>query len=209
MRQQVNLYHPIFRRQDKKFSARTMLQAGVAVLAGILLLYLYAAWQVDALKRQAAQIDRDLVAASQRFDAFGARVAAREVDPVRAREIARLEQRLAAVDLIREAAARDLFRGSRGYSDYFIALARQRLPDLWLTGFTIQGAGEQLTLEGRSRVPERVPEYLQKLSGEKLLAGTEFEIFQMQRPMDAEGRPRAPYLEFVIRTAAPQRGGRS
>ncbi|HEX9628044.1 MAG TPA: PilN domain-containing protein [Acidiferrobacterales bacterium] len=207
MRQQVNLYHPIFRRQEKKFSARTMLQAGVAVLAGILLMYLYAWWQVGALQRQAAQVDRDLAAANQRLAAFSARVANQEVDPQRQREIDRLEQRIAALERIRAVAGRDLFHGAAGYSDYFIALARQRLPDLWLTGFTIEGAGEQLTLEGRSRVPERVPEYLQKLSGEKLLAGTEFEVFQMLRPLDDQRKQRLPYVEFVLKSGVP-RGAR-
>lgn len=200
MRQQVNLYHPIFRRQEKKFSARTMLQAGVAVLAGILLMYLYAWWQIGALHRQAAQVDRDLAAAGNRLEAFSTRIANQEIDPQRQREIDRLEQRLGALERIREVANRGLFRGAGGYSDYFIALARQRVSDLWLTGFTITGAGEQLMIEGRSRVPEQVPAYLQKLSGEKLLAGTEFEIFQMLRPLDNERKKRLPYVEFVVKT---------
>ena len=52
MIQQVNLFHPIFRKQQKKFSAKAMLQAGVAVLAGIGLMYALTWWRLDVLQRQ-------------------------------------------------------------------------------------------------------------------------------------------------------------
>ena len=62
MSQQVNLYQPIFRKERRKFSAMTMLQAmGIAVL-GIGLLYGYTFWQVRQLRGEVAQTDKQLAA---------------------------------------------------------------------------------------------------------------------------------------------------
>ena len=206
MSQQVNLYHPIFRKQEKKFSALTMLQAGVLIMAGIVLMYAYAWVQVGYLRVQAGQIGDQYAQEVKRLQAASSQLAARKTDPQLEQDAQRLEARIAAVEHIREIAKHDYFAGIDGYSKYFIAFSRQRLSGLWLTGFNITGAGEQLVLEGRTEIPELVPEYLQKLSAEKLLAGTTFEIFQMARPqgVDAQNlndKGMAPYVDFVIKTS--------
>lgn len=206
MSQQVNLYHPIFRKQEKKFSAQTMLQAGGLIMAGIVLMYVYAWVQVGYLRVQAGQIGDQYTQEVKHLQEASSRLAARKTDPQLEQDAQRLEARIAAVQHIREIAKHDYFAGIDGYSKYFIAFSRQRLPGLWLTGFNITGAGEQLVLEGRTEIPELVPEYLQKLSAEKLLAGTTFEIFQMSRPQgvgvqNPNDKGMAPYVDFVIKTS--------
>lgn len=200
MSQQVNLYHPIFRKQEKKFSALTMLQAGALVLAGIVIMYGYAAWHVRSLRHQASQIDAQFSAANRQHDDLGRQLAARQVSPRFTKEVERLEGQIQAVQRIRELARRDYFFGGDGYSNYFIAFARQSVSGLWLTGFTVTGAGEQITLQGRTEVPELVPQYLQKLSSEKLLAGTEFDAFQIIRPENPGRKEMEKYVDFSVRT---------
>jgi Tfp pilus assembly protein PilN len=212
MSQQVNLYHPIFRKQEKKFSALTMMQAALLVLVAIALMYVYAVWQVRALRHQAGQVEQQYRAVSQQFEEMSRQLAARQVNPRYTKEVARLEGRIQAVQTIRELARHDYFFGGNGYSDYFIAFARQGVPGLWLTGFTVTGAGEQLALEGRTETPELVPQFLQKLSAEKLLSGTEFDAFQMTRPENTERKGFAGYVDFSVRTrdanaARPEAGG--
>ena len=206
MSQQVNLYHPIFRKQEKKFSAQTMLQAGGLIMAGIVLMYVYAWVQIGYLRVQAGQVGDQYAQEVKRLQAASSQLAARKTDPQLEQDAQRLEARIAAVQHIREIAKHDYFAGIDGYSKYFIAFSRQRLSGLWLTGFNITGAGEQLVLEGRTEIPELVPEYLQKLSAEKLLAGTTFEIFQMARPQgvgvqNPNDKGMAPYVDFVIKTS--------
>ncbi len=200
MSQQVNLYHPIFRKQEKKFSALTMLQAALLVLAGIVMMYGYATWQVRSLRLQAGQIDEQFRALTRQSDDMARQLAARQVNPRYAKEVERLEGRIQAVQYIRELARHDYFFGGDGYSSYFIAFARQGVPGLWLTGFTVTGAGEQIALDGRTEVPELVPQYLQKLSSEQLLVGTEFDVFQMTRPENPDRKGMAGYVDFSVRT---------
>ena len=200
MTQQINLYHPIFRKQEKKFSALTMLQATGLILVSIALMYIYSAWQVRSLRSQAAQVDAQHSAMLRQLDDMSRLMAGRQVNPRYAKEVERLEGRILAVQSVRELARHDYFFGGNGYSSYFIAFARQSVPGLWLTGFTVTGAGEQLALEGRTEIPELVPEYLQKLSAEKLLSGTEFDAFQITRPENVNRIGFANYIDFSVRT---------
>ena len=200
MTQQINLYHPIFRKQEKKFSALTMLQATGLILVSIALMYVYSVWQVRSLRSQAAQVDAQHSTMLRQLDDMSRQLAARQVNPRYAKEVTRLEGRILAVQSVRELARHDYFFGGNGYSSYFIAFARQSVAGLWLTGFTVTGAGEQLALEGRTEIPELVPEYLQKLSAEKLLSGTEFDAFQITRPESPDRKKLEGYVNFSVRT---------
>lgn len=212
MSQQVNLYSPIFRRQEKKFSAIAMLQASAVILAGIVLLVGLNLWQVVALRSELKSAEQRQAVAIKQLEDAKRQFTPRVGDPKLEEEVAKLEAILAVSGPAQASLRHDVFVESRGYSSYFTALARQGVSDLWLTGIDITGAGQNIQLRGRARFPERVPQYLQKLSSEKVLSGTEFKVFRMDRPVekDANEQPSvkggkkpalAPYVEFVIRTA--------
>lgn len=203
MNQQVNLYHPIFRRQEKKFSARAMLQASGVLIAGALLMYGFAWWQVGSFKRQLEQSERDLATATRQLEDLVRTFGIKPVDPRLEQEVHDLETRLAAADQIESVLGSDAFARSVGYSNYFAAFARQALPGLWLTGVTITGAAEQLSLRGRSTAPELVPRYLQKLSAEKTLSGTRFQVFQVARA-EKPAPTGVHYVDFVVKTAGAE-----
>ncbi len=57
-----------------------------------------------------------------------------------------------------------------GFSPYLAALGRRRAPELWLTQFAINGGSGAIELEGRSTRADLVPEYLQRLGREPVLA---------------------------------------
>jgi hypothetical protein len=207
MNQQINLYSPIFRRQEKRFSAATMLQAGVAVIAGIVLMYGYTLWHTYSLRVQQREIGAQHAAALVRLGEVSAKLPMRRPDPRLEQEVVELERRIQAVQMIRNVSRRDLFKGGAGYAETLMALARQSTAGLWLTGITITGASEALVLAGRTHDPELVPGYLQRLSGERTLAGLKFEIFQMTRPertpADAAKGSEAvlePFIEFEVRS---------
>lgn len=207
MNQQVNLYHPIFRKQEKKFSAATMLQSGLIVLAGVVLMYGYAAWRTYALRAQQQEVNAQYVAALARLNEVGAKLPMRHAGPRLEQEVRNLEQRIEAVHAIRGMARRDLLKGGSGFSDTLLALARQSTTGLWITGLTLNGADDSMVLAGRTQSPELVPGYLQRLAGEKALAGHQFEIFQMTRPVriqaDAGKHTDAvlePYIDFEVRS---------
>jgi Tfp pilus assembly protein PilN len=199
--QQVNLYQPIFRRQERKFSARAMLQAVGLVVGGVLLMVLYTQWQISSLRSEIKRAEVQQTTVSKRLDdlvrQFSGRIKARTVDE----EIARLESEIGAKQQIYDILQRGVFSNSEGFSGYLTALARQNLQGVWLTGFEITGAAEQMMLQGRSVSRELVPRYMQRLSAEKKLSGIEFHTFYLSgaAPQDRGGA--GAEVDFQLRTA--------
>ncbi len=206
MKQNINLYHPIFRKQEKKFSALTMAQAAGLVVAAVVLIYAYTWSQVGSLEAQLKELDRQRESAVKRLTEvstrFGGQVKANPVDE----QIARLEQEIAARQQLQKIAQQGNLGNTEGYSGILVALARQHVEGTWLTRIAVAGRGESMRLEGRSLSPDMVPQYIQRLSREPLLTGTQFKLFQMSRPeADAKAlanKKAAPhYVEFYFGTA--------
>lgn len=197
MSQQINLYRPIFRKQEKKFSARAMLQAGAVMLVGIIALYAVLWWQVEGLRSELRRAERRHADVSARLQAVTEKFGARNPSQALLERAAQIEQEIAAGRRVQQLLERQLFTNTRGYADYFLAFARQHVPGVWLTGFTIHGAGEEMTLQGNTIDPVQVPRFVQRLSAESVLAGKEFQVFFMQRD-------KKPYAEFVFQTTPLQ-----
>ncbi len=197
-RQQVNLYQPIFRKQKKKFSAKAMLQASAAVVVGIVSLYAYTQWHVIQLQNELKQADKQLAAVNERLESVTQKFGGRSRGESLQDKIDRLERQVRGRQRIQEILRRGIFSNTEGFSDYFAAFARRHIPGVWLTGFDIIGAAEEMRLQGRSTNPEIVPRYMQRLSAEESLNGIEFHVFQMTRPQ--VGGKQASYVEFLAKT---------
>ena len=208
MSQQINLYQPIFRKEEKKFSSIAMLQSVGLVAIGVVVLYAFMWWQIGSLKNDLTAAEQSHVTASKRLaDAtvkFGQRKGPNSIDD----EIARLESEIVAKQRMQEILKSGIFSNTTGFSDYFVSFARQSIAGVWLTGFDITGAAEQMSLTGRTTNPELVPRYMQKLSLEKPLSGIEFHAFQMNRPEPKPKEPDTMYVEFLAKTATAQEESR-
>jgi Tfp pilus assembly protein PilN len=204
--QQINLYQPIFRKEEKKFSTVAMLQAMGVVVVGVVAIYAYTWWQVGALKSELKRAETQYAASSKRLtdatEKFGQRAGRTSLDS----EITRMEGEIVAKQRIQEILQRGIFSNTHGFSEYLVSFSRQHTPGVWLTGFDITGAAEQMTLAGRSTSPELVPRYMQKLSAEKTLSGIEFRVFQMNRPPFDAKEPNAMYVEFQVKTSSGNPG---
>ncbi|BAV32714.1 hypothetical protein SCL_0392 [Sulfuricaulis limicola] len=202
MSQQINLYQPIFRKEEKKFSAVAMLQSVGLVAIGVAALYAFMWWQTGALKSELRRAEQSHVEASKRLADAAARFGQRKGPSSLDTEISRLEGEIVAKQQLQEILQRGVFSNTSGFSDYFASFARQLVPGVWLTGFDITGAGEEMSLAGRTTNPELVPRYMQKLSSEKSLSGIEFRTFQMSRPEPDAKNPETVFVEFQAKTAA-------
>ena len=200
MSQQINLYQPSFRRQEQKFSARTMLLAGLTVIAATILLGALNLWQVKRLEAGVRDMDAQYAVVLERFQTINTSLSVRPRDRALEQQVERMQRLIEGRYRVQELLREGAFSNTGGFSPYFLALARQHVAGLWLTNFDITGAADHMTLKGRSKQPELVPRYIQKLAEEKVLSGTEFRIFHMTRPQ-AEGKPRpGALIEFVIST---------
>lgn len=197
MSQQINLYHPIFRKQLKRFSAMAMLQASGIMLFGIVTIYMFLLWHVNQLRTAVAEVSAQSAAAAKRFEDVNARFSANSVT----QQIARVEQEIAARQPIMHALQQGALGNRTGYSAYFVAFSRQHVPGLWLTGFSIDGS-DKLSLEGRTRNRDLVPLYISRLGKEQSLKGMQLQAFLLQQPKTS-GKTVPGYLEFQVSTGEP------
>lgn len=199
MSQQINLYNPVFLKQKKYFSALTMLQALGLIAVGAALFYVYAAYQVNLLSRQVDEAGKRYAAEENRLMRYASEYSPQQSAQLLEEQLRGLEAQAAAQQELLESLKSGAMDNTSGYSEYLRAFARQVIPGLWLTGFSIDNNGTQLSLSGGATDPSLVPSYIQRLNREKVMQGKSFAGLQMQQPKAEGGKP-ARYVEFMLQS---------
>lgn len=214
MSQQINLYNPIFLKQEKHFSARTIVQALGLILAALGAFYAYALVQTRA-SESATREQRDRVAAQrEQLVKLGPQFSPEGRSKALEAEVARLEAEVKARESVLAALSTGELGNTAGFSEFLAALGRRAVPGVWLTGMNVGEAGNDLQLNGRALRPELVPVYLKALSEEPMMRGrrvTEMKLaakVATPPPAPAGGAPSAApgprrYIEFSV--SAPLR----
>ena len=203
MSQQINLFNPDFRKKRELFSAVMLAQAVGAVLALAACVYVY---QYLALKKETARLkteDAALVSERDKLVETSAKYAPHTKSAALEQQAETLEQRLKGEQAVLDVLKGGNFGNTSGYSEYMRAFARQTVPGVWLTGFTINGAGVDISIEGRTLRPEGVPAYIQRLNQEPVMQGRTFAALEMQQPKGEPATADKPaqvhnYLEFRL-----------
>lgn len=174
MSQQINLYQPIFRKEEIVFSAQTIgwLSLGLVVIL--------VAWSLLVGQRIAgleAQLERQRQAeqrAVAQIAELRESLPPSEPDPALEQEVAGLRDRreglresLAALERRMPAAQIDL----KARLD---ALAREVPRGLWLTGVALGDQGRSVAVHGHALEARLVPAWLAELAGVELFSGLGF-----------------------------------
>jgi hypothetical protein len=191
MSQQINLFNPVFLRQKKHFSAVTMLQALVIVLAGSLAMYAYQVRQNGALERALADTDKQVAARRDQMVKFSREFSDQGRSRALADEAARVEERLRLRRGLLEELSTGVGGNTEGFSTYLSALARQTMNGVWLTGVAIGGKSNDLVIRGRVLDSGLVPAYIKQLSREEPLVGRSVAELKLEAK-DEAARPAAP-----------------
>lgn len=208
MSQQINLYHPSFRKQEKPFSARTIGLATGAVAIGLVVISVYAFLQARNVEQLAQDSARQLVTERARL------MEANKLSPqARSKaleaEVARLEGEVKTRQGVLASLATGELGNAAGFSEFMAALGRQSVPGVWLTGLKIGEAGNDLEVRGRALRPDLVPAYLRALNNEPMMRGrrvTEMKLAAKSTaaPVAGPGAPaKAPdgperFVEFTL-----------
>ncbi|MHB8253705.1 MAG: hypothetical protein ACYDEV_08395 [Acidiferrobacter sp.] len=191
--QQINLYHPIFRREQKLFSAGTMVRAWLALLAVALLVTGFDAWQTRDLAQALRSATQNQQAALARltsaYSVFGVGRARAELATLTRREKAlrRLSQFL-----------RESHRAQVGPAPVLLAVSASVVPGLWVTHFSLDRKQKALVLGGHSERPSFVPLFLHRLVSQSTLSGYRFHGLTITR-VKIHHRYK-PYVDFAATT---------
>jgi hypothetical protein len=114
--QQINLYQPIFRKEEKKFSTMAMLQATGLVAIGVVALYAFTWWQGVALKNELKRVEQSYVTATKRLADVSEKIGQQKRPVSLDSEITRLESEIVAKQRMREILQRGIFSNTTGFS---------------------------------------------------------------------------------------------
>lgn len=209
MSQQINLFNPIFLKQKKYFSAVTMVQALGLILLGALAMTAYANYQVSRLSKDAVATTAQLASSQALLTRLSVEYAQRKKNQSLEDEIVKVDAEVKGLQKIFDIMQKGDFGNTKGYSDYLRAFSRQSVDGLWLTGFSIFGAGNDIGLQGKVLQPELVPAYVSRLKKETVMAGKSFSSLEMHLPkIDPSSKDEAvaekesaTYLEFSLQSA--------
>ena len=213
MSQQINLFNPVFLQQKKIFSARTMAVSLAALAVGVAALQLYGNTRVAAMQAQAEAGAAQLARTEARLAGVKTDFAPRQKDPAIDAELAEAQRQLAALRQVSTVLERGELGNTRGYAEYFRALARQHVDGLWLTGVSVAsagsgGGGTNIGVRGRALDPGRVPGYLNRLTREPVMQGKSFGSMQITgapaagTPSAGGAAPGVPaWVEFSLSSA--------
>ncbi|WP_343729494.1 hypothetical protein [Duganella sp.] len=218
MSQQINLFNPIFLKQKKIFTALPMAEALGVVVAGALLLNWYASQSVAELEKEAAAGKVALAKREQRLQQAKAQFAPRAKDPALAAQLAEAEAELKALHDVSSVLQGGALGNTAGYAEYFRAFSRQNVSGLWLTGLSINGAGNDIGVQGRAMQAALIPSYITRLTGERVMRGKSFASLDIARPAaaavaapaagataPANAAPAAsPFVEFSLQSTAQE-----
>jgi hypothetical protein len=197
MYQEINLYQPIFRQEQKLFSAGAILAALGVFLVGMVALAGVVSWRVAGLERQLKELEsreksqERMLAGTDSLATLGVgRKSAEERLKTLALE---LERRQQALRYLRGAG------GHVGFAARMEALAHQQIDGLWITGATFVADSGGFALSGTAVSAELVPMFLSRLAMEPALAGTKLDDFEIRQPAKAEHGE----LDFSVSSTMP------
>ena len=209
--QQINLYNLALLPKADLFSGRMVLLG----LGGLLLVSLvgvaWSGWQAANTAREEQQAEERLAALRTEVTSLSQQLKEHRASAQLTAELASLDALLAGRNEVVQVLHSGALGDTKGVSEYFRAFARQTLEGVWLTGFSIAGAGSDVVIEGRTLRAELVPTYLRMLRREEVLRGHAFEALRIEKPSGAlaanEAKKTAEFLEFRLSSRAPASPG--
>ncbi len=193
--QEINLYHPIFRRQPKRFSALAMLEAVAVVLVAGLGLYAFDVWQMRHMQTEMARAQQ----AQRRADGQLARaLPVFGLAPLKAR-IARLDKEATALERLQKILLQS-HKAAQGDGPVLVAVSHSVVPGLWIESLRYDRGQRLLVIRGHSERPSAVPVFLRNMAEQKLWAHITFQGLRVDRRRHGQGY--VPYVAFVASTKA-------
>ena len=197
MVQEVNLYRFALEGERTQLPAAWIGKIGLAVAAGLLLVYAQATWQASGPAAQLGTVRTERKAIADQVAALQEHALPKTENPGIAAEVHRLRDVVAAQEeLVQSLQQRS--GGRDGFSSHMSGLARRTVRGLWLSSIEITDGGRALALTGHALRPEAVPELLEGLRPEPAFVGLAFRTFRVEESDEAG------VLDFRIDSASEE-----
>ena len=181
MSQNINLFSSKFRKPRQVLTLALVAQCLGVVLIALFSYYFYLQKQVNGASAELAAAQNLLQTQLGFVEKLKPKQVPGETEAQLDAEIRVLEAKLKAAVQSMDAVKSGAFGSRQGFAEYLRAFSRQSVNGLWLTVINIGGGGE-LEMRGRTLDPELLPDYIQKLNRERVLAGRKIARLEITRP---------------------------
>ena len=189
MSQQINLFNPIFLKQEKLFSAVTMAQGLGVIALAVLAFAAYSTYQATQVANEANAAAAQLKTTQDDLIKMVEKTKPIPVNKTIEDDILKAENRLRASQQILGFVQNGDVKGGKAYSSFLRAFSNKAMPGVWLTGFSLGDGGNEIEIAGRALQPALVPAYIKSLKNEGAFAGKSFGSLVLRTPQ-AEAGPR-------------------
>ena len=196
IRQRVNFYLEEFRPPALPRDIRQLLlQLGltaVLLLVAALVLLGYSRW----LQHEQQQINQFTQNLTRQLEDEMARHPPLVADSGLQQQLEQARLQLAASQKILFYLGREQLQQSQSFTPLIAQLGEQQVRGVWLQGFRVSDAGQQVRLEGFVDEPEKLSRYVTELLQRSAYSGKSFSQIDVRRSGQR-------WLSFVLDTAAP------
>jgi len=186
MSQQINLLNPAFHKVFDWLTAAPVAIATCVLLMGIGGATAWASIRADRQEQAASQRSKSLKETQERLVAMGKLVAESKPNEELANELSNTTALLRNREEIAKIIDGGAIGSTVGFAEFFRGFARQTPTGLWLTGFTIGAAGNEMEIRGRMINPAALPEYIRRLKTEPVFRGRSFASLTIQKPEESK-----------------------
>lgn len=180
MTQQINLYDARLRPRIELASARNLGISTAILLVLVTAFATYTRLKADRLNAELLAVQTEVRTAQEQMTALAKAAAERRVTPALANDLLASRKLLEARQEVMDVLASGRIGNVEGFSGLMFGFARQAQADVWLTGFSVTGGGEEIEIRGRLLDPAKLPAYVQRLSGEPVFHGRRFATLDMR-----------------------------
>ncbi len=179
--QQINLFQSEFQTRAELVCAKNIQNLFLIILVLLVSLSSYDYFMAQQqqgylanLKIQQKKLELSLAKVQQSAPSM-------VVDNKLQQQVVSFKKDIAIKQQVLDALSGQSFGNSNGFSSFFRGLSEQNVPGLWLRNLNISSGGKNIGLTGSAFQPELIPDFLKKLSDEKVFQGTNFQTFQLKR----------------------------
>ena len=193
MIQQVNLYQEILQQNSIRPVINRYIIGSTVVILLLIGMSIYSTVNLNNTKNSLQQTKQRLIEAETRVQLLQVQYPKRQMNTLLTQEISRSQNILASLSRVIHLLTDKESDQTQGFSRYFSALARQSIPDVWLTTIYINAQTNNLQLQGSTYIAEKTPEFIQKLHNESVFQGKHFEKLIMNQVEEPENQ-----IDFTV-----------
>jgi Tfp pilus assembly protein PilN len=195
MKQQVNLYKALPENLAMHLPFKSIIQLCLILLSGLLLISTFLFWEKKQIASKIKYVVDEKINAAMQIVELKKKFSADTRNILLAKEIKQLQQ---TVDIEQKILNVLKDPSAMGFSKYFVALAEQIVPDLWLTRIEILDGGKKLTLTGKAYSIKLISRFVDNLKRDIRFKNKKVMLSKAEQSIAMESGTNKREVDFIV-----------